>query len=261
MVIDDEPHSIEVLQHYIEQTQMLRLVATSDNPVAALEVLHAQPVDVIFLDIHMPQMTGLDFIRTIQKRYKVVLCTAYPDYALEGFELDVIDYLVKPIPLARFLRAMQKIIAASPGAGGSMGAEGGGAAGGLVGAGGGAADTADRRPGGQDDFILVKTGARGSMTRIDITQIQYVEAKKNYVDIYHDTGHTLALLSMKELEERLPSASFMRIHKSYIVAIRQIAAIEGNEIRLKDRPVKLLIGESYRQPFFDAMKERLMGRP
>lgn len=234
MVIDDELHSIEVLEHYIGQTGMLRLVATCDNPVRGLELLREHSVDVIFLDIHMPQMTGLDFIRAINRRYKIVLCTAYPDYALEGFELDVIDYLVKPIPLPRFLRTVEKLIEATPG--------------GLT-----AGATAD-------DFILVKTGVRGSMTRIDLSSIIYAEGRKNYVAIHHRAGNTLALLSMKELEERLPVNSFMRVHKSFIVAIRQIAAIEGNLIRLKDTPAQILVGESYRQKFFDAMSQYLLGR-
>ena len=180
MVIDDEQHAIEVLQHYIEQTDNLKLVAACNNPVRALQLLRDLPVDLIFLDIHMPQLTGLEFIRTTGKKYKFVLCTAYPDYALEGFELDVIDYLVKPIPLARFLKTVQKITTTI------------------------ATTIPAKTPPSADDFILVKTGMRGSLTKINLSDIIYVEGMKNYVAIHHSAGKTLALLSMKELEERLP---------------------------------------------------------
>ncbi|HTJ14596.1 MAG TPA: LytTR family DNA-binding domain-containing protein [Dinghuibacter sp.] len=227
LVVDDEPHASEVLEHYIGQTAQLRHVASCTSPLRALELLRQHPIDCIFLDIHMPEMTGLDFIRTIRNTYKVVLCTAYPEYALDGFELDVVDYLVKPIPLPRFMRTVEKLTSLVPVA---------------------------------DDFILVRTGVRGNMLKIDVDDIRYVEARKNYVDIHHKGGHTLALLPLKDLEERLPADAFMRIQKSCIVAIREITAIEGNEVRLHDGATRILVGESYRARFFAAMKGRVLGR-
>lgn len=231
MIIDDEPHAAEVLEHYIAQISQLKLVATCSNPVEALSFLQENAVDCIFLDIHMPRINGLDFIRTIQNRYKVVLCTAYPEYALEGFDLNVIDYLVKPIPLPRFLRTVQKLVASTPAVPPSAG-----------------------------DFILVPTGVRGNMTRITIADITHIKARQHYVDIHHKEGHTLALLSMKELEERLPAPAFVRIQRSFIVAIQEIMAIEGNEITLRNARGKFPIGESYKANFFAEMKGRVLGR-
>lgn len=229
LVLDDEEHAIDVLRHYIEQTGTLRMVAGCNDPVQAFQLLREQPIDLIFLDIHMPKMSGLDLARNIDKKFKVVLCTAYPDYALEGFELDVLDYLVKPIPLARFMKTVQK--------------------------------AAECFAAPADDFIVVKTGTRGSMAKINIGDILCIEGMKNYVAIHHDNQKTLALLSMKELEERLPSGAFMRVHRSFIVSVRHITAIEGNEILLRGVSPRVLLGESYRQRFFEVMRGKLIGRP
>lgn len=256
LVIDDEQHAIEVLTHYIAQTGSLNLVAGCDNPVQALQWLREHPVDLIFLDIHMPQLSGLDLARMIGPQYKVVLCTAYPDYALQGFELDVLDYLVKPIPFPRFLKTVQRAVdhfhsAAAVAAAASLSASPSG------GSPTGASGPSDP----SDDFILVKTGVRGSMNKINIHDIRYAEGMKNYVAIHHGVEKTLALLSMKELEERLPAQSFMRVHKSFIVSIPHISAIEGNEILLRESKTRVLLGESYRTRFFEAMKGKLIGRP
>jgi two-component system LytT family response regulator len=247
MIIDDEQHAIDVLTHYIEQTPSLSLVAALDNPLQALQVLNKNKIDLIFLDIHMPQLSGIEFIKAIHQKYKVVLCTAYPNYAVEGFDLDVLDYLVKPISLPRFIKSTQRAV-----------------------------DFFDSRrqpgPAGQtDDFIMVKTEVKGKMLKIDTGDILFIEGMKNYVAIHH-TGATvssptiprpekvLALLSMKELEDRLPTSQFMRVHKSFIVAIQQITAVEGNTISLRNSPAKILLGESYRAKFMETIKEKLLGR-
>ncbi|HEY4063112.1 MAG TPA: LytTR family DNA-binding domain-containing protein [Puia sp.] len=237
LIIDDEQHAIDVLEHYIRQSGSLSLSGSSDNPLEALQLLQERHIDLIFLDIHMPQLSGLDFIKAIHRRYKVVLCTAYPNYAVEGFDLDVLDYLVKPIPLPRFLKTVQKAI-----------------------------DYFEKErpafpPTETNDYILVKTEVKGKMLKINLSDIRFIEAMKNYVAIHHGTEKTLALLPMKELEDRLPANKFMRVHKSFIVSIQMITAIEGNSITLKNDKTPILLGESYREKFMTIMKEKLIGRP
>jgi len=232
IVVDDEPHAIEVLAHYIRQTPSLNLSGTAGNPAEAMSLLQEKQADLIFLDIHMPQVSGLDFIRMINERYKVILCTAYPNYAVEGFELDVLDYLVKPVPMPRFLKAVQKAIDCI---------------GHIV------------QP-EENDFIVVKTGVKGSMRKINLDDIQFIEASKNYVTIHHGNEKSMALISMKELEERLPAAKFMRVHKSFIVSIGSIKGIDGNSILLKNTPSTILLGDAYRNVFLDMMKNKLVGR-
>jgi two-component system LytT family response regulator len=233
LIIDDEQHAIDVLEHYIRQTGSLNLVAGLNNPLDALQILQEKKIDLIFLDIHMPQLSGIDFIKAIHQRYKVVLCTAYPNYAIAGFDLDVLDYLVKPIPLPRFLQTVRKALD-------SLGMN---------------------KPAEPNDFIMIKTELKGKMLKIDLGEIHFIEGMKNYVAIHHGTGKTLALLSMKELEDRLPANNFMRVHKSFIVSLQMITAIEGNSITLKNNKTTILVGESYREKFMTILKEKLIGRP
>lgn len=232
IIVDDEPHAIEVLTHYAGQTSALQLVGTAANPAEAMNLLQEKQVDLIFLDIHMPQLSGLDFIRMINKKYKIILCTAYPNYAVEGFELDVLDYLVKPVPLPRFLKAVQKAIDST--------------------------GTAAHHE--ADDFIVVKTGVKGSMRKINLDEILFIEALKNYVTIHHGNEKSMALISLKELEERLPASKFMRVHKSFIVSISSIKGIDGNSILLKNSSSSILLGDAYRNAFLDMMKNKLVGR-
>lgn len=232
IIVDDEPHAIEVLAHYTEQTSALQLVGTAANPAEAMNLLQEKQVDLIFLDIHMPQVSGLDFIRMINKKYKIILCTAYPNYAVEGFELDVLDYLVKPVPLPRFLKAVQKAIDSN--------------------------GTATHQE--ADDFIVVKTGVKGSMRKINLDEILFIEALKNYVTIHHGNEKSMALISLKELEERLPASKFMRVHKSFIISISSIKGIDGNSILLKNSSSSILLGDAYRSAFLDIMKNKLVGR-
>lgn len=277
LVIDDEQHAIDVLEHYIRETGVLRLAASTDNPLTALAVLRDMPIDLIFLDIHMPPLSGIDFIKAIHQRYRVVLCTAYPNYAVEGFELDVLDYLVKPIPMGRFMKTVQRAVDYFEG-GRSAGAAGGGGA--VAGAlsGTGAAGAASRAVsgdvvagagvsrvgaatgGGAGDYIMVKTDVKGKMLKINLSDILFVEGMKNYVAIHHGSEKTMVLLPMKELEERLPAANFMRVHKSFIVSLSYITMIEGNTISVRNRNEKIPVGEAYRERFMETMREKLLGR-
>ncbi|MFZ1527559.1 MAG: LytTR family DNA-binding domain-containing protein [Ferruginibacter sp.] len=235
LVIDDEQHAIEVLEHYIKQTPSLRLAGSANNPAEAISILQKENIELIFLDIHMPQLSGLDFIRSLPRKYPVILCTAYTDHAVEGFDLDVTDYLVKPIPFARFLKAVQK-------------AQGNNVAGPAV-----------VNP-ETKDFILVKTGTRGSLLKINVQDISMLEAQKNYTAIYHHTEKTLSLTSMKDMEEKLPAGDFIRVHKSFIISLAHVKQIEGNTIIMRHNNMQVPLGEAYRQSFLEILKSRLVSR-
>lgn len=241
LIIDDEDHAIDILKKYVDKTPILHLVASTVNPVYGLEILNSEKIDLIFLDIQMPEISGLDFIKAIKGNYKVIITTAYSDYALEGFDLDVVDYLLKPIPFPRFLKAVQK-----------------------------AADRIISRETSEqlhlvndsyveNDFILIKNEVRGKLLKINLNEIDYIEGMKNYVAFHHNGIRTLALLNMKNMEERLPKKNFIRVHKSYIIAIHKIKAIEGSLIILHNIKAEILLSETYKASFNDAMKLRLLG--
>lgn len=234
IIVDDEQHAIDVLEHYVKQMPSLQLLASFTNPLQALELLNRERVDLLFLDIQMPEISGLDFIRAIQGRSKVILTTAYSEFVTEGFELEVEDYLLKPIPFPRFIKAVQRIQSTSPSADSS------------------ATDIA------VDDYFFVKTELKGKMLRINFKDIDYIESMKNYVAIHHNGMKTMALLTMKDLEERLPVTHFLRIHRSFIIAVDKITAIEGNTVLLRNVKEGILLGETYRPAFLEKMRGKML---
>ncbi|WP_217601548.1 LytTR family DNA-binding domain-containing protein [Chitinophaga sp. GbtcB8] len=237
IIVDDEQHAIDVLIHYIGQTPFLQLVKATTNPIEALEMVNTQKIDLVFLDIQMPELSGLDVARTIQGKAKVILTTAYSEFAAEGFDLEVVDYLLKPIPLPRFFKAVQRVLNTVTSS----------------------VTATPNEESIEDDYIFVKTELKGKMLKINLRDIDYIEGMKNYVAIYHAGQKTMALLNMKDLEERLPKKYFLRVHKSYIVSVNKIVAIEGNLVVLKNVKAEILLGETYRNSFYDLMKHKLMG--
>ena len=234
IIVDDEQHAIDVLEHYVKQIPSLQLLASFTNPLRALELLNREKVDLLFLDIQMPEISGLDFIRAIQGRSKVILTTAYSEFVTEGFELEVEDYLLKPIPFPRFIKAIQRVQSTPPATDPA------------------AADT------GVDDYFFVKTELKGKMLRINFSDIDYIESMKNYVAIHHNGMKTMALLTMKDLEDRLPAARFLRIHRSFIIAVDKITAIEGNTVLLRNVKESILLGETYRPAFLEKMRGKML---
>ena len=235
LIVDDEQHAIDILVHYISQTPFLHLVDSTTNPVEALQWVNTQKIDLIFLDIQMPELTGLDFTRAIQGQAKVILTTAYSEFAIESYELDVVDYLLKPIRFPRFLQAVQKVAKDLP-------------------------DNADNIAATEikDDFIFVKTESKGKLLKINLSDIDYIEGMKNYVAIHCAEKKTLVYTSMKELEERLPHNGFLRVHKSFIIPIAKITGIEGNLLRLKNVSTEILIGENYKADLMEIIRNKMI---
>lgn len=232
IIVDDEPHAIEVLDHYVKQTPHLRLVASFTNPIEALQLLSGQKIDLVFLDIQMPEITGIDFIKAIQGKSKVILTTAYSEFALEGYDLYVVDYLLKPIRLPRFLTAVQKAVEQISAASESSVPD--------------------------DDFIFVKTESKGKLLKINLADIDFIESMKNYVAIHRAGQKTLVYTTMKELEERLPKKQFLRVHKSFIIPVARITGIEGNMVRLKNITAEVLIGENYKAELMEIIRGKMI---
>ena len=234
LIIDDEQPAITIIEAYVQKTPFLQLAGTAIDPVQGLQLVRNQPIDLIFMDVEMHGITGLEFIKAINGKCKVIIVSAYSQFALEGFELEVIDYLLKPVSFPRFLKAAQKAydiikpVVSSPAK-------------------------------AQADFILLKGDTKGKLIKVEIDEIDYIEGMGNYVAIYCKGKKILSIMNLKTLEEKLPVDRFMRVHKSFIVAISQIALIEGNLIILKHTyKTEITIGNSYRTQFLEAMRQKLV---
>lgn len=227
LVVDDEELARALLGNYIGRLPHLELAASCANPLEAMAVLQQQNMDILFLDIQMPELTGIEFLRTLPRKPVVIFTTAYAEYALEGYALDVTDYLLKPFSFERFLQAVNKAIALIQAKSGLPKAT--------------PPPVNDTLP--PKDFILVK--AEHKVHRIKYDDILYIQSMREYAAFYTASGRILSLNSLKSLEETLPPERFIRIHKSYIVAINKIDTLEGNMVQVgKER---LPVGANYRE--------------
>ncbi len=230
VVVDDEELARTLLQNFIGRLPSLELVASCANPLEAMRVLQQEEVDLLFLDIQMPELTGIEFLRTLVQKPVVIFTTAYAEFALEGYALDVTDYLLKPFSFERFLQAVNKAIA-------------------LLQARSNAGPVSGGEANGGKDYLLVK--ADHKVHRLKLADILYIQSMREYVAFYSPAGRILSLNSLKSLEEILPPERFIRIHKSYIVAIDKIDSLEGNLLHIGKE--KLPIGANYR----DAVVKRV----
>lgn len=239
LIVDDEPLALDVLETYISQMPAeLRLVKRCSNALEANEALKANEIDLMFLDIQMPQLTGIDFVKTLNDPPMVVFTTAYPNYAIQGFDLNALDYLLKPISLERFMKAVNKAIEQANLS--SMDVSLGNA------------------PAMNDglDFFFVKADKK--LVKVNFDDIIYIEGLKDYVIIRLVHGRVITLQTMKNLEERLPKHLFRRIHRSFIVAMDKVLAIEGNMVEVfeKDKPKLLPIGKNYRDDLLRLIEKK-----
>lgn len=223
VIVDDEPLAREGMASYVEEVDFLQLVGNCVNPIELGQLLDEVTVDLVFLDIQMPKMNGIDFLRVLQKPPMVIITTAFPGYAIEGFQLNVMDYLLKPITFDRFYKAARK---AGDYHALTIKAEG----------------MTDNNLTGSEDFFFIKCGNK--YEKIQFADILYVQGLQNYVTIYTTKGKFLTLLHMKTLEENFDNRSFVRVHKSYIVSIPQISSIDGNELIVSNH--RIPIGRNYR---------------
>jgi len=226
LLIEDEPLALALLSDYVGQCPAWELAASFTDPIKALRFLEEQSVDLILLDIQMPTLTGIQFIKVIGGKYPVIFTTAYENYALEGYELDAYDYLLKPISLERFLQAMQKA--------------------------GQRLDQKEQNPSDATqnstslDYLFVKSGYK--TIRLDFADICYLEGLGDYIAIHTQTEKILCLDSIKSFLERLPAKEFVRVHRSYAVALSKIDSIERNRIIIKEKYIP--IGPKYQEAFW-----------
>lgn len=231
LIIDDKPLAIDILANYALKVPFLKLIATTTNPIEGLSIIHEYRIDLVFLDIQMAELTGLQFIKIAGKQCKVVLTTAYSEYALDGFEHDVIDYLLKPISFDRFYRAAEKALQILGNGNKLLSLE---------------KNTNFTENNEQADYKFIKTEHR--IQKVNLRDILFIEGLQNYIDIRLSDGHILSLQTLKKIEEQLPSKEFIRVHKSYIVSVRHITTIERGHICINKQTIP--IGENYRDSFY-----------
>ena len=239
IIVDDEPLAQDVLETYIEKIPELNLIEKCSNALEANEALKNHDIDLMFLDIQMPQLTGVDFLKTLNHPPLVIFTTAYPNYAIEGFELNALDYLLKPISLERFMKAVNKAEEQL-----ELQSKGGSSSGGEE----------EEEP----NFIFVKADKK--LVKVNYADIIYIEGLKDYVIIRMENSRVITLQTMKSLEEKLPQNIFKRIHRSYIVNVDKIEAIVGNMIEVieKNQAKHLPIGKNYRDELLELInKNRL----
>lgn len=223
LLIDDEPPALKVLQSHIAQIDGLEVVGLCNNAVEAIKLLHQKPVDVMFLDIKMPMIIGTEFLRNLSHPPKVIFVTAYRDYAVEGFELDAIDYLVKPVSFERFLKAIDKLQRS------------------------GASKTLEEERTYQSNpnaFVYLK--ADKSMQKILVNDILYIESWKDYVKLFFSTGKPLLVKqSISSMENLLSDQQFLRVHRSYIISLDKISGYTSTSVKM--RSAEIPIGRLYKQ--------------
>jgi two-component system, LytTR family, response regulator len=225
LVIDDKPLAIDILADYIRKTPFLTLAATTTNPMEALLIIRDQPIELIFLDIQMPELTGLQLMKIAGKKCKIIITSAYAKFALDGFEHDVVDYLLKPIPFERFYRAAEKALQLLDKNKSQIGIN--------------PTETAI-------EYLFIKTEHR--IKKIDLKDILFIEGLQNYVCIQTASERILSLQPLKKIEMQLPPKDFARVHKSYIVALRHITSIERSRIFMKETVIP--VGDNYRERFY-----------
>ncbi len=233
VAIDDEPLALRLITDYIEKTPGLILAGRFENPLEAIQFISENGCDLIFIDIQMPDLTGIEFARVMEKGPKVIFTTAYEKYALEGFRLDIVDYLLKPFSYDEFLKAVQKVNR-------------------LIKLEKGAPDRVEAN----DEFLFIKSDYK--IKRINFNDILYIEGLKDYVKIYIQNAPrpVLSLSSLKLLETKLPEARFMRIHRSFIVHLQKIDTIERS--RIVFGKVYIPVGDQYKDKFQEYLNRNFL---
>ncbi|GAA4274821.1 LytTR family DNA-binding domain-containing protein [Aquimarina gracilis] len=219
IIIDDEPFAIKIIESHLASFKNIELLGSFNNPIEALEVIEQGEVDAIFLDINMPGMSGLDFIKNSRNDYQIIITTAYREYAVESFELDVLDYLVKPIPFNRFLKTINKlnqVINQNQ-------------------------SKNEEYIGNKEPFIFLKVDKK--LVKILLKDILFIESLKDYIKVITTHGNYLVHKSLTGITEELPNSNFIRVHRSYTIAIDKIKSVEGNLIEIDSK--RIPIGRNY----------------
>jgi two-component system, LytTR family, response regulator len=236
VIIDDEQPAINIIENYVKRLPFLQIMGSATNPLHGLELIEKYKPELVFLDIQMDEMTGIDVMKIIDPGVKVIFCTAYSEFAVTSYELNAVDFLMKPIPFDRFVKAIRKIRSV---------------------------DNTLRSSDSEsipNDYIFVKTEQKGKMLKIELNDIDFIEAMSNYIAFHRGTSKTLVYSSMKEIEEYLTGSPFMRIHKSYIVALNKIVSVDNNCVVLKNRIERIPLSNTYKTAFMQTLNNKLLNR-
>lgn len=241
IAVDDEPLALDIIEDYISKVPFLELVKRTENAIDALQIVQAGGIDLVFLDVQMPDLTGIQFLKIATGKSNFILTTAYSQYALESYDLNVSDYLLKPIAFDRFYKAVEKVhnlvlkseVSAAPSP--------------LLTV---SAPAATIQP--VQDFIFVKTEHK--IQKIQLDDILYIEGLKDYISIFTKTERVITLQNMKKMEETLPQTQFIRVHKSYIISLDKIESIERSRISIVGKIIP--IGDTYREEFFKRIDKK-----
>jgi len=223
IIVDDEPVSQDILKKYIADTPALNLLQVCNNAFEASEALMQHKTDLIFMDINMPKLSGMKFYKSLNKPPYVIFTTAYPEFAAEGFEVDAIDYLLKPFPFDRFIKAVNRAIERI---------------------------TKPERKTTSAEYILLKADKK--LHRVNLSDISHLEALGDYVKVFYIDTFILVHDTLQRLLDQLPKNDFIRIHKSYVISTGNISYVEGNQVRIGEREIP--IGQTYRDNFLELFK-------
>lgn len=232
LLVDDEPPAIKVLESHISNSNGLEIAGICKNAIEAMDMLQEKTIDLIFLDIKMPKLLGTDFLKSLSNPPKVIFVTAYRDYAVEGYELDAIDYLVKPVSFERFLKAVARVKKL-------LGYE--------------VTGQAEEYKNNPDAFVYLKVDK--NMQKVIVNEILYVESWKDYVKLFLDTGKTFMVKkSISSMENLLSGHNFIRAHRSYMVSMNKVSGYNNLMLKLKDKEIP--IGRLYKQQVMEAIHSR-----
>jgi two-component system LytT family response regulator len=243
IAVDDEPLALDIIEDYVSKVPFLELVKRTENAIEALQLVQAGGIDLVFLDIQMPDLTGIQFLKIANNKASYILTTAYSQYALESYDLNVSDYLLKPIAFDRFYKAVEKVHNQH-----KNNAEPVAAPVPVV-----PVITPVATPAQTvQDFIFVKTEHK--IQKIELDNILYIEGLKDYISIFTKAERVITLQNMKRMEETLPKSQFIRVHKSYIIALDKIESIERSRITICGKIIP--IGDTYRDEFFKKIENK-----
>jgi DNA-binding LytR/AlgR family response regulator len=229
IIVDDEPLARELIRGHVQKLENFEIIEECGNAMKAMEALRNQPIDLMFLDIKMPQISGIEFLKTLKNPPKVIITTAYSQYALDGFELDVVDYLMKPVTFERFFKAVNKYFAAKNQNQISL-----------------------ENESGFDDHAFIYVKENKKVIKIYLKEIHFIEGLNEYIRIHTDNRRVVVKSSLQAIEKKLPSELFIRVHKSYIVSIPRIRAFNATTIELENAKVR--IGRNYKNQVFAALQ-------
>ncbi|PQA54507.1 LytR/AlgR family response regulator transcription factor [Siphonobacter curvatus] len=228
LALDDELYATQVIETYLTQTPDFTLVKATTDVYESIRLVNAGLIDLVFLDIQMPELTGLQFMKICGETCKVILTTAYPDYALEGFNLDAVDYLIKPIEFERFQKALSKFLALQ----------------------GSSSPNASQAK----THIFLKGDAKHTFHRVAFSDILYIEGLNNYISVYTTQQRIVTYMALKDILELLPDTQFCRVHRSYIVSLVHIRLIDGGMVYIGSKGIP--VSDSYKASFYELINSR-----